>query len=112
MVCLDVAISKSIDGRGMNHWALHLYTSDSPGSIYEAAGDPTAYYFNCLTPFDPRVSPGHWRSIEVYDSFSESDIKDIDRVLRDVDVDNDSYNFNCQVWVFEALEKLNEEGLI
>ena len=112
MGCLDVAISKSIDGRGMNHWAIHLFPEDSHGTVYEAAGDPEAYYFNSIADYDPRETPGHWRSIAVYDGFTEEEMIQVDRVLRTVPVDNESYNFNCQVWVFEALERLNEEELI
>jgi hypothetical protein len=109
---LDVAISKSIDGRGMNHWSLHLSEECSKGTVYEAAGDPEAYYFNAIANHDPRDDPIHWRSIEVYDGFSKEEMIAIDRILRQIPVDNDSYNFNCQVWVFDALEELSEEELI
>jgi hypothetical protein len=112
MGCLDVALCKSIDGRGMNHWSLHLFHENTKGTVYEAAGDPEAYYFNVIAKHDPRKDPIHLRSIEVYDGFSDGEMKDVDRILRTVPVDNESYNFNCQVWVFDALEKLNEEELI
>lgn len=112
MGCLDVAISKSIDGRGMNHWAIHLFTEDSNGTIFEAAGDPEAYYFNIIADYDPRKTAGHWRSIAIYDGLTKEDMIEVDRILKTMPVDNESYHFNCQIWVFEALEKLNDEELI
>jgi hypothetical protein len=96
----------------MNHWSLHLFAEDTNGTVYQAAGDPEAYYFNIITEHDPREDPIHLRSIAVYDGFSQTEMKEVDRVLRIVPVDNESYNFNCQVWVFDALEKLNDEELI
>ena len=112
MGCLDVAISNSIDGRGMNHWSIHLYQEDHPGNIYEAAGDPEEYYFNVIEDHDPRTDAIHWRSIEVCDGISTTEMKLMDEELRNVGVDNESYNFNCQVWVFEALEVLFDMELI
>ena len=112
MGCLDVAISNSVDGRGMNHWSIHLYQEEQNGSIYEAAGDPEEYYLNVIKGHDPRTDAIHWRSIEVCDGICESDIRLMDEELRKVPVDNESYNFNCQVWVFEALEVLYDMELI
>jgi hypothetical protein len=112
MGCLDVAISKSIDGRGMNHWAIHLFLEDKKGTVYEAAGDPEDYFFNVITDYNPRETPGHWRSIPVCDGLDTEEMAQFDSILRTIPVDNESYNFNCQVWVFDALEKLFEGDLI
>ena len=112
MACLDVAISKSVDGRGMNHWSLHLFTESTKGTVYEAGGDPEVYFLNVIEEHDPRTDPIHWKSIPIYDCFSTDEVMEVDRILKTISVDNESYNFNCQVWVFDALEKLNEEGLI
>jgi uncharacterized Zn finger protein len=80
--------------------------------LYEAAGDPEEYYLNVIEDHDPRTDAIHWRSIEVCDGISTIDMALMDEELRKVAVDNESYNFNCQVWVFEALEVLFDMELI
>lgn len=67
MRCLDVAICNSVDGRGMNHWSIHLYQEEQNDAVYEAAGDPEEYHLNIIKDHDPPTAAIHWRSIEVCD---------------------------------------------
>lgn len=91
------------------HWALYLDHSPEH-TIYEVIGDsPT---------FQPSVSSGkptsslrHRRSIFVYDIIAV-DIPALEKAISTMEPDNSTSHWNCQDYVIEILDKLEEEFII
>jgi len=119
--CLDVAISHAVDSRGINHWSIHLYREllnptlqtdgDAPGRrVYRGVGD--VFHFRVtVTDYDPTQQPAIEESIRVTEGMAGADMHDADEALREVPVDNTSWEYSSQIWVFDALDVLYDMEL-
>jgi len=120
---LDVAISHAVDSRGINHWSIHLYKElDDPAlqtngkaphrTVYQCVGNLYDFRVTANSNYDPTQEPALDESIRVTEGIDDVDMHDADEALRvSVPVDNASWEYSSQVWVFDALDELYDMGL-
>lgn len=91
-----------------HHWA--LYVKSTPSRIFEVTGSHPDFMRNVVES-KPESTNRHVESIEVGD-VSEGDMCEFNSIMRRVEVDNDTVDWNCQDYVLEALEALAEECVL
>jgi len=120
--CLDVAISNAVDSRGINHWSIHLYkevddptlqtNGDAPHrTVYQCVGDLYNFRVTTNSNYDPTQEPALDESIRVTEGIDDVDMHDADEALRAVPVDNTSWEYSSQIWVFDGLDALYDMEL-
>lgn len=106
---LSVAMYKPAEGNHL-HWALHL--EDGPEhSIYEVVGEHPHFKTNVITDKRPEHTIRHQRSIFVYE-INSADLPGFRAAISSVEPDNGVSHWNCQDYVIEALDHLEEECII
>lgn len=88
------------------HWALYL---EAEQKIYEVTGQYPNFELNVLTGKKPESTDRHSRSIFVWDV---TDISGFKKAVASVEPDNEVVHWNCQDYVIEVLEKLEEECIV
>ncbi|KAI1856408.1 hypothetical protein JX265_011655 [Neoarthrinium moseri] len=108
-----IAIYQISDKRDPNHWALFLHNSQSGDVILQVSDDKGGVGYYVETPIynkQPQRSGRHETSIEV-GTINSDDHDSAIAALQATPVDNDSTTWNCQSWVMEALEALEETDM-
>ncbi|KAL8838834.1 MAG: hypothetical protein Q9170_001989 [Blastenia crenularia] len=105
---LYVAMYRPVTGN-YEHWALYL-ENESQHTIYEVAGEYPNFKPNVISA-KPTSTSRHKRSILVYD-ISAVDISTFEEVVAAMVPQNDIVEWNCQDYVIEVLEKLEEECVV
>ena len=100
---------KPIEGNHL-HWALYL-EDGSRRSIYEVLGEHPHFKANIITGKTPEHSVRHQRSIFVYE-INSPDLPAFEESVSSVKQQNDVVHWNCQDYVMEVLEHLEEECII
>jgi len=91
----------------MAHWAINLRAAGSD-LIYQANGDEGKLDLD-IRKANPKNSSRFRKEIKVSDIDDEVEVK---RILEGQPMNNDVASWNCQDWVMEALEALNDEMLL
>lgn len=91
------------------HWALCL-KDDGDWTIFEVIGQHGEFKRNSL-PMDPESSLRHKRNILV-GTINKEAIPELLETMENVEIDNETTEWNCQDYVLEALDKLVEECVI
>jgi hypothetical protein len=133
--CIDVVVSRTVNAIGLQQWSIHVYKAippldiglgawDIPQSngdgadddphlhtVYQCVGN--AYHFLIVEDNNP-ASPGHWpkECEQVADELTDVDMIKANEALRAVPVDNTSWYYTNQLWVFDALDALFDIGLL
>ena len=105
---LYVAMYRPVVGN-YEHWALYL-ESQSEHKIYEVTGESPHFKTNVVSG-KPTATNRHRRSIFVYD-VNATDVPDFRKAVSAVKPDNSVTHWNCQDYVMEILDKLEEECVI
>jgi hypothetical protein len=94
----------------VHHWALYLETSSGKRRIYQVVGQPTAFEY----AHRKDVRPQNSRSEELVfvSEVDNRDVKAVKKVLKRFPIRNDSATWNPQDWVFQALDEMEDWGLI
>ncbi|MCJ1339755.1 hypothetical protein MMC09_005046 [Bachmanniomyces sp. S44760] len=103
---LYVAMYRPVTGN-FEHWALYL---DEEHMIYEVTGETPDFKRNIVSG-SPISDSLHARSIYVYD-INTIDLPTFRSSVTVVELDNSVAHWNCQDYVMEILEKLEEECVI
>ena len=106
---LSVAMYKPAEGNHL-HWALYLEDA-SRHSIYEVLGEHPHFKPNVITGKKPNHTVRHQRSIFLYE-INSTDLLGFEEVIARVKPQNDVVHWNCQDYVIEVLEYLEEECII
>ena len=91
------------------HWALYLQT-DNDNLIFEVTGSHPNFKRNVVKA-DPRNSQSFVRMIFL-DTVSSGDIVTVQNVARTTKIDNETVEWDCQEYVFDMLETLEEECVV
>jgi len=108
MARLYVAMYKPIEGN-YEHWVLYL-ENGAEHTIYEVTGEHPSFSKN-VTSGRPTSTNRHKRSIFVA-TVNSSDLPVLREVISGMQPDNSTVHWNCQDYVLEILEKLEEECVI
>lgn len=100
---------KPADGNHL-HWALHL-EEGSEEKIYEVLGEFPEFKPNVITGKKPNHTIRHQRSIFMYE-INTRDLKGFREAVSSVKPENGVSHWNCQDYVIEILEHLEEECII
>lgn len=103
---LYVAMYRPVTGN-YEYWALYL---DGVHKIYEVTGQSPHFKRNIVSG-KPTSSSRHKRSILVA-NINASDIAEFQSAVSAIKPDNSVTHWNCQDYVIEILEKLEEECVI
>lgn len=107
---LRVAISKPIWGE-YYHWGLDVFNEDEETRwVVEALGEPHQFTASS-DDYDPKSLPRSWKSIHVV-RLNDVEIEDIQEVVETVSVRNDLAHWNCQNYVIEILNALEEAKVV
>ncbi|TKA66905.1 hypothetical protein B0A55_11661, partial [Friedmanniomyces simplex] len=90
------------------HWA--IYVKCKPPRIIEITGSHPEFKFNTVETKPENTTP-HKESIEIGD-INDSDMPEFYSIMRRVEIDNDTVDWNCQDYVLEALDELTEECVL
>jgi len=105
---LYVAMYRPVAGN-YEHWALYL-ENNSEHTIYEVTGEYPHFKLN-VVPGKPTSTNRHRTSIFVYD-VNATDIPDFKNAISSMKPNNSISHWNCQDYVIESLDKLEEECVI
>lgn len=106
---LSVAMYKPAEGNHL-HWALHL-GNGAGHSIYKVLGEHPHFKPNFITGKKPDHAVRHQRSIFVYE-ISSTKLPGFKEAIACVKPQNDVVHWNCQDYVIEVLEYLEEQCII
>ncbi|MCJ1230280.1 hypothetical protein MMC12_006952 [Toensbergia leucococca] len=105
---LHVAMYRPAVGN-YEHWALY-FENRSEHKIYEVTGEHPHFKPNVI-PGKPTSTNRHRRTIFVSD-INETDIPEFEKAISAVKPQNSISHWNCQDYVIEVLEKLEEECVV
>uniref|UniRef100_A0A1Y1LST1 Uncharacterized protein n=1 Tax=Photinus pyralis TaxID=7054 RepID=A0A1Y1LST1_PHOPY len=108
-----VAIYDVYDDRDPNHWAMYLKNSKKGHVILQVNDDKGGVGYYVATPIygkEPDRSARHKESFAVGQISSSNHENAVDAIIK-TPVDNQSDTWNCQAWVEEALDGLEQAGL-
>ena len=103
---LYVAMYRPLTGN-YEHWALYV---DVVHEIYEVTGESPHFKRNVVSG-NPTSSGRHKRSILIAD-INTDDMADFQKAVDAIKPDNSTIHWNCQDYVIEVLEKLEEEFIV
>ena len=106
---LSVAMYRPGEGN-LLHWALYL-EDGTRHSIYEVLGEHPHFELNVIKGKKPDHTVRHRRSIFVYE-INSNDLPGFEKAIACVKPQNDVVHWNCQDYVIEVLEHLEEEFVI
>ena len=92
------------------HWALYL-ENGSEHNIYEVLGEHPHFKPNVIVSKKPDHTIRHQRSIFVYD-INTPDLPGLKEAVSSVTPQNDVCHWNCQDYVMEILDHLEDECII
>jgi hypothetical protein len=125
--CIDVAISYAVDSLGLQHWSIHLYkehrasfppTNDDANddsrhhTVYQCAGNLHNFRVTVDSDYNPIQEPHLDFCQRVGDRLLDIEMRYADEALRGVPVDNTSWVYSSQIWVFDALDALYDIDLL
>ncbi|KAI9698634.1 MAG: hypothetical protein M1836_003743 [Candelina mexicana] len=91
------------------HWALYLQT-DTGNLIFEVTGSHP-YFKHNVVKADPRNSQSFVKMIFM-DTVNSGDIATVQNVARTTKTDNETVEWDCQEYVLDMLETLEEECVV
>ena len=106
---LFVAMYKPPRGNYL-HWALYLQDG-LEDIIYEVVGENPRFETNVITGKKPEQSTRYQRSIFIYE-INPADVQSLKDKVSSVKLQNDVVHWNCQDYVMETLDLLEEECII
>jgi hypothetical protein len=108
-----IAIYEISDERDPNHWALFLHNSKIGDVILQVSDDKGGIGYFVEKPIynkQPQRSGRHKTSIEV-GTINSDDHDSAVAAIQATPVDNESTTWNCQAWIMEALDALEETNM-
>ncbi|PGH15818.1 hypothetical protein AJ79_02199 [Helicocarpus griseus UAMH5409] len=111
MAELFVAIYQPVNQTlGTYHWALYLKKTvpTKEHYIFQIIGEPCKFQYDERAA-DPESSAHHIENIPI------AEIDHIDHfreIVRGQKIENEMYNWGCQLWVYDVLESLVDDGLL
>lgn len=107
---LRVAISKPLWGE-YYHWSLDVYDENQDTHwVVEALGEP--YCFTASSDdYDPKSLPQWWKCIDI-SRLEHVEVEDLQGIIESVPIRNDLAYWNCQDYVIEILDALEEAELV
>ena len=105
---LHVSMYRPVTGN-YEHWALYL-ENGTTHTIYEVVGE-SPHFRTSVISGKPTSTARHTRTIFVYD-VNSVDLEELKNVIASVSPDNSVSHWNCQDYVMEVLEKLEEECIV
>jgi hypothetical protein len=111
MVTVEVILYKASE-QEHRHWAIYF---EGPGkkqyTMYQVTGSAYEFAFDkSELEKKPSKSKRFFQAIHVTDALDNPE--EAEKVFEQVEIDNESPNWNCQDWVMAALESLKDEQLI
>lgn len=103
---LYVAMYQPEEGN-CEHWNLYLEAEEK---LYEVTGEHPDFTLS-VTTGNPGLNPQHRRSIFVWD-INEDDLPGFMEAVVTIKPNNEVAYWNCQDYVIEILEKLEEECIV
>lgn len=111
---VSVAIYKVFDERDPNHWPIYVQGATDESSVVlqvEGENGGRGYYVaDAMYDSEPESASSHEKSVEV-GFFDLANIKTVGATIQATPVDNESTTWNCQVWIMEALDNLQQKSL-
>ncbi|KAL2833620.1 hypothetical protein BJY01DRAFT_253377 [Aspergillus pseudoustus] len=110
MTSIGVAIYNPTDDRDPSHWALWLRSADGKSVILQVADDKGGKGYYVAKPVYNKEPMKSTRLAEVVECGTIPTDKHAKAVVmtQTHPVDNESTTWNCQAWVMEVLEALEE----
>src|SRR5438876_9890747 len=105
---LHVAMYRPVEGN-YEHWALHL-ENGSENTIYEVTGESPSFVTSVIQS-KPSATNRHKRSIFL-SNINATDMPTFKDAISTIQPNNGVSLWNCQDYVLELLEKLEEECII
>ncbi|KAK4170647.1 hypothetical protein QBC36DRAFT_128141 [Triangularia setosa] len=108
-----IAIYQTFDDRDPNHWAIFLHDSAKGDVILQVSDDKHGVGYYVEEPMynkQPQRSGRHETSIEV-GTINSDDYDTAVATIQATPTDNESTTWNCQAWVMEALDSLEEVNM-
>ncbi|PGH36929.1 hypothetical protein GX50_00163 [[Emmonsia] crescens] len=100
------------DNPGIKHWSLYIDGEDKTGkTIIHILGARQRYFRDVRTPSDARIS----NSLIELCALCEIDVAKIDTVKNiawNTPVRNEEFDYSCQDFVLDVLDRLEEEDII
>ncbi|EGE86664.2 hypothetical protein BDDG_09611 [Blastomyces dermatitidis ATCC 18188] len=107
MAILYIAVYKPRQTLGTYHWTLYLEEGDSH-LVFQVVRNPGQFQYQELSS-RPENTDRHVENIFVADI---NDIEGYRAVVNSQAVDNETYHWGCQQWVFDVLESLLDDSII
>ena len=132
--CIDAVVNHTVNAIGLQEWSIHLYKAIPPltqlgwhlpqsnghaanddshlHTVYQCVGN--VHHFRVVVDSSYSHVPGQ-RPKEcqrVADGLTDVDMSNAKEALSAVPVDNTSWYYSNQVWVFDALDALFDIGLL
>jgi hypothetical protein len=111
-----IAIHKGdpLDYQKYRHTGVWLVPVGGSGSNYycHIRGTPGEFVYETRTNYDPQSSRTFAKLIGVARTTKEATAAEITDVMRLTPVQNDNWEFNCQIWVETAVKRLYQQGYI
>ena len=105
---LYVAMYKPVEGN-YEHWALYLQNGEED-VVYQVIGEWPHFKYN-VKETKPENTLLHRRSIFMCE-VNDRDIPELKEHVADYPIDNEVESWNCQDYVVEVLQKLEEECVV
>ncbi|KAI8969542.1 hypothetical protein BD414DRAFT_450219 [Trametes punicea] len=100
--------------KSMAHWAIYLQVVEGDETkhfIYQANGDEGELELD-VREANPKASTRFCKQIDVSDLDNDNTITQVKELLAQQPMKNDIPSWNCQDWVMEALEALDDAALV
>ncbi|KAK7537152.1 uncharacterized protein J3D65DRAFT_368838 [Phyllosticta citribraziliensis] len=109
-VSIVVFKSTPVDYQKLRHAALWFQFDDKSGSfVIHAVGVPSRFSVQVDPTYDPLQSTKFAKQVDVGYLKRPMTSSQLQYLMRKTEVDNSDREFNCQVWVQKALERLKDD---